>query len=324
MGGRTCLNCVYVNCDPQVWLRCLAVGEMLVPRCANHPQWPGQMHDVPGVPCRNYRPKPAEPPGDIRRIALGRGRYAIVDAADYEWLSQWKWHLRGEYAARYEKDGRAIFMHREIMQAPKGMFVDHMDGTERNNCRQNLRICTPGENARNTAKQTGATSRFKGVCWQRHAGKWRAMIKFKGRCISLGYFDDEVEAARAYDRAAVERFGVFARPNFPEDWPLERRQEVHAQWLKANGRQKAASLKARKARKPRDKRRRATAVRAARRKARGVTSRRPARKGREAQRARKASSESAPSRATRDKRRNILLQESRRTRGNAKTRQKRM
>jgi hypothetical protein len=247
---------VYVSCEPGVWLRCLAAGEPLVPRCANHPQWPGQLHDVPGVPCRNYRPKPAEPPGDIRRIPLGRGQYAYVDAADCEWLRQWNWRLHGGYATRYER-GKRIFMHRQIMQAPKGKIVDHIDGNPRNNYRSNLRICTPGENARNMGKRTGATSRFKGVCWHRKAGKWCAVIKFEGRRIWLGYFDDEVEAARVYDRAAVELFGLFARPNFPEDWPVERRQEAHAQWLKANGRRKAASPRARRTRKPGDKKRRA-------------------------------------------------------------------
>jgi hypothetical protein len=294
---------VYVNCDPQVWLRCLAAGEMLVPRCANHPQWPGQMHDVTGVPCRNYRPKPAEPLGDIRRIPLGHGQYAIVDAADYEWLNQWKWRVHGGYAMRYEKH-KKIFMHRQIMQAPKGMLVDHMDGNPRNNYRSNLRICTPGENARNGTKQTGTSSRFKGVCLRRRIGKWCAMIRFEGRRIYLGCFDDEVEAARAYDRAAVERFGVFARPNFPEDWPVERREEVHAQWLKANGGRKAASPKTRRTRKPRDKRCRSTAVRATRRKTRTATSRTPARRGRKPARARKASSESVASRTMGDKRRN--------------------
>jgi hypothetical protein len=279
MASRSCLNCMYVSCEPEMWLRCLAAGEPLVPKCANHPQWPGQMHDVPGVPCRNYRPKPTEPPPDIRRIPLGRGQYALVDAADYEWLNRWRWHLHGGYAMRYER-GKRIFMHRQILEAPKGVPVDHIDGNRAHNYRSNLRLCTGPENVRNTTKQAGTSSRFKGVYLDRQLGKWRAAIHCRGRCIYLGVFVDEVEAARAYDRAAVERFGVFAQPNFPEDWPRERRQEVHAQWLKANGGQKGAKTKAKRVRKSGGKGRRATAVRATRHKAGGVTSKTLARKGR--------------------------------------------
>lgn len=270
MAERTCFNCMYVSCEPGVWLRCLATRERLVPKCANHPQWPGQLHDVPGVPCRNYRAKPAEPPGDIKRIPLGHGQYVLVDAADYEWLNQWKWTVYGHgYAVRQEK-GKTIYMHREIMQAPKGMIVDHIDGNPRNSYRRNLRLCTPTENAGNTVKRAGFTSRFKGVFLNKAVGKWCATIQFKGQSTGLGYFADEVEAARAYDLAAVERFGAFARPNFPEEWPLERRKKVHAQWLKPNGRQKDVRPKARRARKPSVKGRRATPVPASRHKARRV------------------------------------------------------
>ncbi len=273
MASGTCLNCMYVSCEPQAWLRCLAAGEPLVPKCANHPQWPGQMHDVPGVPCRNYQRKPAEPVGDIKRIPLGHGRYALVDAVDYEWLNRSRWHWLNGYAARRER-GRRIFMHRQIMQAPRGVPVDHLDGSRAHNYRSNLRLCTRAENACNTAKRPGGSSQFKGVYFHRQTGKWHASIEFKGQHIYLGLFADEGEAARAYDRAAVERFGVFARPNFPEDWPLERRQEVHAQWLKANGRQKSGRPKAKRARKPGVKRCKATPVRTARRKARVAASKR--------------------------------------------------
>ena len=85
MAGRYCDNCVYSLCDPEPWHRWLWMGEPIVPRCANHPQWPGQLHDVTGVPCWNYRPKPVLPAGDaVRMIPLGDGFYAYVDVADYE------------------------------------------------------------------------------------------------------------------------------------------------------------------------------------------------------------------------------------------------
>jgi hypothetical protein len=234
MAGRSCLNCVYMCCDPDAWLRSLAAGEPLVARCANHPQWPGQLREVPGTACPNYRPKAAEPEGDVKRIPVGHGLYVYVDAADYEWLSRYKWSLCGNgYAARREK-GKTILMHRQIMQAPEGMVVDHIDGNPINTRRANLRTCTYAENICNTAKRAGATSKFKGVYFYTRVGKWCARIQFKGKDFWLGYFDDEVEAARAYDRKAVEVFGEFARPNFPEEWPAERRREVHAQWQTAH------------------------------------------------------------------------------------------
>jgi hypothetical protein len=228
---RTCLNCVYVCCDPCTWLRCHMRGEPLVPRCANHPQWPGQLREVPGTPCRNHKPKPAEPDESddtIRRIPLSNGQFAIVDAADYDWLSQYTWTMiAAGYAGRNEK-GKLVLMHRQIMNPPKGMVVDHIDGGILDNRRSNLRICTRAQNVRNSAKRRRAASRYKCVGFDKERGKWFARFRYKSMHLWLGYFDDEAEAARAYDRKAVEYFGEFARLNFPEEWPPERRQEVYA------------------------------------------------------------------------------------------------
>jgi hypothetical protein len=158
MAGRTCHNCIYSFCDQELWLRWIAAGESVVPQCANHPRWPGQLHDVPGVPCRNCQPKPAVPTGDnVRWIPLGDGSYAYVDASDYEWLSQWDWHTgKDGYPARYEK-GKWILMHRQIMQPPTGMILDHIDGNRANNCRFNLRVCTRQENVLNKRKRSGSS-----------------------------------------------------------------------------------------------------------------------------------------------------------------------
>jgi len=235
MAERTCHNCVYCCYDPCLWLRLVEMGEPLLPRCANHPQWPGQLHEVPGVPCRHYRPRPIPPEGEgVRMIPLAEGGYAYVDAADYEWLNQWTWHLEDGYAVRYDK-GKRILMHRQIMQPLKGMVVDHSDGNRANNCRANLRVCTRWENNCNTRKRSGTYSGFKGVFYNKHRRKWFAMCEYKGERIWRGYFDDEFDAARAYDRIAVELFGEFARLNFPREWPPERRAEVHAQRQEKQG-----------------------------------------------------------------------------------------
>jgi len=269
MAGHTCHNCIYSICDQELWLRWIDAGESVVPQCANHPRWPGQLHDVPGVPCRNYRPKPVAPTGDdVRWIPLGDESYAYVDAADYEWLSQWKWHAYNGYAARYEK-GTWILMHRQIMQPPKGMVVDHIDGNRAINCRFNLRVCTHQENMHNNRKHSRSSSRFKGVGYLKHCRKWYARVWCMGKWIWLGYFTEEVEAARACDRKAVELFGEYARPDFPREWPPEGRAEVQAQYQEDSrerrgrkkvrnkqGRKGAAGKKARTARRPKTKERR--------------------------------------------------------------------
>jgi len=209
------------------------------------------LHDVPGVPCKNYRRKPAVPQGDVRLIPLTDGLYAYVDAADYEWLSKWNWHITsGGYPARTE-NGRKILMHREIMQPPRGKVVDHHDGNKANNCRSNLRPCTQKENRRNSRKQRGTQSGFKGVYYRE--GRIFSQVRFEGRQRWLGYFPDEVSAARAYDYAAVQECGEFAGVNFPREWPPERRREVHAEYQATL--KKEARRNARKARKIRTKER---------------------------------------------------------------------
>jgi hypothetical protein len=148
---------------------------------------------------------------------------AIVDAADYEWLSGYTWTLCGGYALRHS-GGKNFFMHREIMHAPPGMVVDHINGNRLDNRRCNLRLCTRAQNVRNAAKRPGCLSQYKGVSRDRRHNRWFATIYFEGRSIALDHFDDEAEAARAYDRAALELFGEFAWLNFPYEIEIRRRE----------------------------------------------------------------------------------------------------
>lgn len=106
--------------------------------------------------------------------------------------------------------GRArVILHREIMKAPPGVVVDHIDHDRLNNCRSNLRLCSPRENNRNRMPNRGASSRFKGVTWHPTLSKWMARIS----TTYIGLFEDEEDAARAYDIAAMERWGEFAHTN---------------------------------------------------------------------------------------------------------------
>jgi hypothetical protein len=228
MTQASCHNCIYSCWDLGQAVQSMSLGWAHRPMCANHPDTPSLMRLTPvGKVCRNYRARPATPEGDVRRIPLGDGLYAYVDAADYEWLSQHRWCVvSGGYAAR--RAGRKwILMHREIMQPPEGMVVDHLDRNKANNCRFNLHVCTPAENQHNRAKRLGTSSRFVGVSYVKRFGKYRAHIQFNGQRMFLGHFDDEVEAARAYDHKAVECCGPFARVNLPEEWPPERIREVY-------------------------------------------------------------------------------------------------
>jgi len=151
-----------------------------------------------------------------------------VDAADFDRLNQWTWHLHSGYAVRRQK-GRVILMHREIMQPPQGMVVDHKNHNKLDNTRANLRVCTRQENVCNRAKTGNTSSRFIGVYYCKDRDKWRAEIQFEGKPTFLGYFTEEIEAARAHDRAAVQYFGEFAPLNLPEEWPPDRRAQVYAQ-----------------------------------------------------------------------------------------------
>jgi hypothetical protein len=245
--AESCHNCVYAHWDLGLWARTMRSGFPARPTCGNQPDFPGRMRECPlGPVCRNFRAKPPTPTGEtVKTIPLGDGFYAYVDAADYEWLSQWTWHLYNGYAGRREK-GKLIFMHRQIARPPKGMVVDHHNRNRMDNTRANLRVCTPQENGRNKGKRAGASSRFVGVFYCKASGKWRAHIWFEGGYVSIGYFTDEVEAARAYDRKAVELFGATARLNFPEEWPPQRRKRVYARFhatLKKDGEKGAKSAK---------------------------------------------------------------------------------
>lgn len=158
-----------------------------------------------------------------RRIPVTRGRFVIVDEGDYARLGGFRWHLHpgangSAYAARtVQRLGRKrkILMHREILGAPAGVVVDHVDSDGLNNRRSNLRLANAAGNSRNRRSAVGSTSRYLGVYWDAPRQKWRAKIKHERRSRELGRFDCEADAARAYDAAAVALHGEFARLNFP-------------------------------------------------------------------------------------------------------------
>jgi hypothetical protein len=158
----------------------------------------------------------------MKEITLTHGKTALVDDADFEHLSQFKWHAAKEgniwYAVRTasRREGRSsVRMHRLIIGAKPGTRVDHMDCNGLNNQRHNLRLCTHQQNLCNRPATNANTSGFKGVSWYKRYQKWEANIAVNGKKRRIGYFDSLVKAACAYDDAARELHGEFARVNFP-------------------------------------------------------------------------------------------------------------
>ena len=162
----------------------------------------------------------------MKEIPLTQGYSALVDDEDYEKYAHYRWSAlvqrRGNsvlvYAVRrgptINAQRSSIRLHREILDAPKHMCVDHIDGDTLNNCRSNLRLCTNAENQRNRGPRPGLSSAFKGVRWHKKEKRWMVEITIDGKQKHIGCFVDEELAARAYDAAAVKYHGDFAWVNF--------------------------------------------------------------------------------------------------------------
>jgi hypothetical protein len=159
-----------------------------------------------------------------RRIYLGQGQWTILNSRDYYRLKYFRWFVfatSGKFYAHRcaiikNRNTKRISMHREIMNAPKGKLVDHRNGDSLDNRRVNLRFATNRQNLQNKRKTTSkTTSLFRGIYRYRKYG-WVPLIKYRGKRIWLGIFDNEVDAAKAYDKAARKYFGQFARLNFPD------------------------------------------------------------------------------------------------------------
>jgi len=155
----------------------------------------------------------------MKLIPLTKGHFAKVDDEDFERLSKWDWYYSHGYAVRSIGEWpnqTHVWMHHEILDQSPGMETDHENSDGCDNQRPNLRLCTHSQNNANASKRKDNTSGYKGVSWYEPGKKWHARITKNGR-ISLGYFKDPIEAAHAYDDAALKLYGKFAKLNFPKE-----------------------------------------------------------------------------------------------------------
>ena len=161
-----------------------------------------------------------------KRIKLTKGKFAIVDDADYARITSHRWqalfrdgHWHAARSTKCPGTPRTIYMHHEVMGVWGGTRLDHRNRNGLDNRKQNLRKCTKAQNAWNGFRRIrGKTSRYKGVCSSGvcTGRPWLATITKGGKQIYLGRHATQKEAAKAYDRAARNLFGEFAAPNFSE------------------------------------------------------------------------------------------------------------
>lgn len=150
----------------------------------------------------------------MKFIELTQGKKAIVDDEDFNQFNKYNWYFNSGYAVRKASKSSKFRLHREIMQAPKGLEVDHINGDGLDNRKVNLRVCTHQENLRNKKMSKKNKSGFKGVTWNIRLQHWRASIRLNSVDNYLGHFNNKIEAAKAYDKAAKVYFGEFAKLNF--------------------------------------------------------------------------------------------------------------
>jgi len=165
----------------------------------------------------------------MKEIQLTQGYVALVDDEDFERVSAYKWSVNTvtkkdgsviTYAKRNARRdvGEKIWcMHRLILGVtdPK-VEVDHEDHDGLNNQRYNLRVASGSQNQHNARIRSDNTSGFKGVSWHKQHKKWITRIQVEGKMLHVGLFTDLLEAACAYDMAAIKHHGEFASTNFAE------------------------------------------------------------------------------------------------------------
>lgn len=155
----------------------------------------------------------------MKLIGLSQNLSTQVDDEDYENLSLFKWSAHKSnnkiYAIRNAKINNkkvTIRMHAQIMSSS---YIDHIDENGLNNQKSNLRKASKSQNGSNVGKrQKPCSSKFKGVSWSKQKNKWQVRICIQYKETNLGLFENEIDAAKAYDAKAKELFGEFANLNF--------------------------------------------------------------------------------------------------------------
>lgn len=155
--------------------------------------------------------------------------HILLDDEDYPLVNRFNWHVVNDDGRIYaytslkfpDKAGnvliKGIAIHRLVMAklGHRHDHIDHKDGNGLNNQKNNLRECSPTQNRWNSEKRKTETSKYIGVCRVNSKGKWQAFLQMNGKSNHLGFFDNEIDAAKARDKKSKELHGEFAKLNFP-------------------------------------------------------------------------------------------------------------
>ena len=142
----------------------------------------------------------------MKKIKLTKGKYALVDDEDFEYLNQWKWHFAKGYAGRSvgdRKNKKYVWMHRLINNTPDGFETDHINRNKSDNRKCNLRTVTKSLNGLNRGKNKNNKSGHKGIYWENQTKKWRAGIGINGKRIKTKRFSNISDAVSA--RLTIEQ-----------------------------------------------------------------------------------------------------------------------
>lgn len=152
-------------------------------------------------------------------VTLRGGIQSLIDKDDLPVIERYVHHFNkrhGYACCNVGPNGHThpVPFHKMIINAPKGMYIDHINGNRLDNRRCNLRLVTPSMSRVNSAPKRNSKSGYKGVVWHNQMKRWGAQIGVYGKVETLGWFDDPADAARAYDAKAKEIYGEYARQNF--------------------------------------------------------------------------------------------------------------
>lgn len=153
------------------------------------------------------------------------GTIIMVDKSDYDFINQFKWWSQKDKRINRtsvytqvttgknenRKYVRFLLHHLLLGKPPEGMVVDHINGNPLDNRRNNLRICSSSQNNMNRKISIRNKSGYKGVSWSQSTNKWKAKITVNKKCLTIGYFENKIEAKKAYDEAGKKYFGEFFR-----------------------------------------------------------------------------------------------------------------